>query len=394
MSKRRGTKGNGTVYRKGRFWWIAYKHPDGTRKQESTGSERRKVANALLLKRVGARENNLPVIERAEQLTFHDAAQAMIDDFVANKKKSEPVVRRRIDLHLKPFFGGRRLIGITSADVTAFVAKRQKDSIITRKQRTVMLEDGTEQLIPEERKPVSPAEINRELQTLKRIFSLAIDSGRIATKPKITMLREAPARAGFFEREQYESVMGHLPAEIQPIIAFAYITGWRIASEVLPLEWRQVDFDAGEVRLDVGTTKNGEGRVFPMTADLRAVLKAQHAEHERLKKANHICRFVFFREVAEERGGEKKPQRIVSFNKVWKVACRLAGCPGRIPHDLRRTAVRNFVRAGIGEHVAMKLSGHLTANVFRRYDIVNDGDLRDAVLKLDRSGSNPRAKAR
>jgi integrase len=383
MSKRR-SKGDGTVYRKGRFWWIAYKHPDGTRKQESTGSERRPVAIRLLRKRVGAGEHNLPVIPRAEQLSFHDAAQAVIDDFVANKKRSEAVVRRRIKLHLLPFFGGRRLIGITSADVTAYIAKRQKDSIVTRKAR---LDEHGNIATEEERKPVSPAEINRELQILKRAFSLAIDSGRIAGKPKITMLREAPARAGFFEREQYESVLAHLPTEVGAVITFAYITGWRIASEVLPLEWRQVDFDGGEVRLDAGTTKNGEGRVFPMTTDLRTVLKAQLVEHERLKKGGHICRFVFFREVAEERGGEKKPQRIISFNKAWKLACRAAGCPGRIPHDLRRTAVRNLVRAGIPERVAMMMTGHKTPSVFQRYNIVSDGDLREAAHKLNVAAS-------
>lgn len=116
---------------------------------------------------------------------------------------------------------------------------------------------------------------------LKRIFSLAIESGRIAGKPAFKMLREAPARAGFFERDQYESVLAHLPVEIQSVISFAYITGWRLQSEVLPLEWRQVDFDAGEIRLDAGTTKNREGRVFPMTAHLRAVLKGRQAEHDR-----------------------------------------------------------------------------------------------------------------
>src|SRR5262249_3671418 len=161
-----------------------------------------------------------------------------------------------------------------------------------------------------------------------------------------------------FEHDQYKSVLAHLPAEIRPVVTFAYITGWRIASEVLPLEWRQVDFEGDEVRLDPGTTKNGEGRVFPMTKDLKQCLEAQHREHERLKKAGHIVPQVFFREVAEERGGRKKPQAIVSFGKAWKAACRLAGCPGRIPHDLRRTAVRNLVRAGISERVAMTMTGH------------------------------------
>ena len=168
-----------------------------------------------------------------------------------------------------------------------------------------------------------------------------------------------------------------------------------ITSEVLPLEWRQVEFKAGEVRLDAGTTKNREGRVFPMTAGLRELLKAQQTEHERLKKAGHIVPFVFFREVAERRGGDKKPQPIVSFNKAWKNACRAAGYPGRIPHDLRRTAVRSLVHAGIPERVAMMMTGHKTRSVFERYNIVSETDLREAARKLDGlSGHGQAAKVR
>src|SRR5712691_12267630 len=156
-----------------------------------------------------------------------------------------------------------------------------------------------------------------------------------------------------------------------------------MADEVLPLEWRQVDFDAGEVRLEPGTTKNKEGRTFPFTAELRDVLNAQHAEHKRLKKAGHIFPQVFFREVAEGRGGEKKPKVITSLNKAWKAACRQAGCPGRSPHDMRRSAVRNLVRAGISERVAMMMAGHKTRSVFERYNITSPGDLKDAARLLD-----------
>jgi integrase len=391
--KHRRARGSGSVYKIGKVWWIAYRGTDGLRKTESTAGlpghgKNKGEAERLLAKRVGAREHNLPVIRHAEKLTFDEAAQAVIDDFKANGKSSIAVVKRRIRLHLLPYFGGRRMAGITSADVTAFIAKRQTDTIITRKAHVITLDDGTEQQVPAVTKAVSNAEINRELQTLKRCFSLAIDSGLLAMRPKITMLRESAARSGFFEREPYASVLAHLPTEIRPVITFAYITGWRIASEVLPLEWRQVDFAAGEVRLDAGTTKNREGRVFPMTHDLRALLEAQHAEHERLKRAGHLCPNVFWRMVADERGGEKHPKAITSFTKAWRIACKAAGCPGRIPHDLRRTAVRNLVRAGIPERVAMRMTGHKTPSVFQRYNIVSDGDLREAVVKIDRAAAH------
>ena len=102
-----------------------------------------------------------------------------------------------------------------------------------------------------------------------------------------------------------------------------------------------------------------------------------------MKKAGHIIPNVFWRMVAEGRGGEKKPRVITAFGKSWKAACRLAGCPGRIPHDLRRTAVRNFVRAGIPERVAMAMTGHKTASVFARYNITSDADLREAAQKMN-----------
>ena len=120
-----------------------------------------------------------------------------------------------------------------------------------------------------------------------------------------------------------------------------------------------------------------------MTADLRALLQAQHAEQARLKLAGHIVPWVFWRMVAEGRGGDKKPQPIISFNKAWKSACRAAWCPARIPHDLRRTAVRSLVRAGIPERVAMQMTGHKTRGVFERFNIVSDGDLPEAARKLD-----------
>jgi integrase len=381
--KRRRARGGGSIYKigkKGRLWWIAYSGPDGKRVAESTGSARKGDATTLLQRRIGAREHGLPVIPRVEKTTFEDAVKAMREDFANSGKKSGDDVERRIRLHLRPVFGGRRLVSITATDVRSYTTKRLADTIVVRK---AQLNDNGEIIEPEQRKPVSPAQVNRELQTLKRLLSMAVEDGKLAARPHIAMLRENNVRTGFFEVAQYRAVLKQLPAEIRPVIEFAYITGWRIASEVVKLEWRNLDLNAGEVRLDAGSTKNDAGRVFPMTTALHAMLKTQHVRHLALKKAGQFEPWVFWRMVAKKRGGPKRPLPILSFSKAWHAACVAAGCPGKIPHDFRRTAVRNLVRAGVSETVAMRLTGHKTRSVFDRYDIVSGGDLRDAARKLD-----------
>jgi integrase len=136
-------------------------------------------------------------------------------------------------------------------------------------------------------------------------------------------------------------------------------------------------------RSTLGKTKNGEGRVFPLTVDLSALLERRRQLTTDLEREQRqIVPWVFFRLVAKRRGGEKYPKPISAFTKAWARACIAAGCPGRIPHDLRRTAIRNTVRRGVPERVAMKLTGHKTRSVFERYNIVSDGDLRTAAGQL------------
>lgn len=73
---------------------------------------------------------------------------------------------------------------------------------------------------------------------------------------------------------------------------------------------------------------------------------------------------------------------IKSFQAAWVEACKRAGAPGLLVHDLRRTGVRNLERAGVSRSVAMKLTGHKTESVYRRYAIVSERDLAEGVQKL------------
>jgi integrase len=129
--------------------------------------------------------------------------------------------------------------------------------------------------------------------------------------------------------------------------------------------WRQVDFTAGTIRLHPGQTKNLDGSVFPMTAELRRILEAQRTYTDTVQREQGpLVPFGFHR--------NGKP--ITAFTKASRVACAAAGCPGRIPHDLRRTVVRNLVRSGVPERVAIQMTGHRTASVFARSNIVSEQD--------------------
>ena len=207
------------------------------------------------------------------------------------------------------------------------------------------------------------------------MFTLAIQAGKLLTRPHIPMLAEHNIRKGFFERAQFEAVRNRLAPTYQAVVTLAYFTGWRVTSELLPLEWQQIDCAAGVMRLEPGTTKNREGRLFKYAEldEVRATIEGLWARHLALEALGILTPLVFCRQ---------KGQRIRTFWKRWTTACAAAWCPGRVPHDFRRTAVRNLNRAGVPETVAMKITGHKTRAVFDRYDITSEEDLAEASRKL------------
>jgi integrase len=230
-----------------------------------------------------------------------------------------------------------------------------------------------------------PAEINRELAALRRAFNLAVQAGRLINRPHFPMLKERNTRRGFLDRDHIDRICAALKAnetaddgrkkagELANVVLFAFVTGWRTASEVLPLEWRHVDWHGRCVRLDAHTPKNDEGRVLPFTADIETVLTEQLTIHKQLAAAGTICPFVF------HRNGE----RISHFRAAWQNDCKAAGCPGALVHDMRRSAVRTFERAGVPLSVAMSLVGLKTESIYRRYAIVDEAMQREAAARLD-----------
>ena len=338
----------GQLRQRGNIWWIRY-YRNGKRYQESSNSDKWKVASDLLKTREGDIANGVPVTP--QRLTFDDAMQHVLDYYRLKNNKSIDAAERRIDKHLKPFFGEKRKMTTITSDVVRQYATERLD------------------------KGAARASVNRELALLKLAFNLSLKAKRLLFAPYIQMLEEDNTRQGFLEPADFTLVRARLPRAVQAVVSFAYITGWRVPSEVLTLTWAQVDFKAGIVRLEPGTTKNKEAREFPFGEhpELKALMDDQRAYTDEVQKAKgKIIPEVF------HRAGEP----IVTFYKSWRAACRKAGFPGRIPHDMRRSAVRNIVRAGVPEKTAMQLTGHKTRSVFERYNISNESDRRSAVRML------------
>lgn len=142
--------------------------------------------------------------------------------------------------------------------------------------------------------------------------------------------------------------------------------------------WRHVDLLRGVLRLEPGETKNGDGRTAFLPPDLVEALRLHRAKVERLQvRLGRVIPEVFVR-----LGGKLAGRPLGSFRKRWDSACAAASVPGLLIHDLRRSGIRNMVRAGISEHTAMKISGHKTRSVFDRYDIISEDDLRAAAGRI------------
>ncbi len=354
-AKRTTRRNVGEIILRGRTYFIRYYDGRGRRRLETTKSSKREDAEKQLRKRLSAKDAGVLPEAAIGSLTLREAADDVIADYKTNGKRSLAEVTRKFRLHVIPYFGERRrMVSITTAHIRAFIAVRQDAD-------------------------AAAAEINRELAALRRAFRLAQQAGRLVQCPHVPMLQERNIRKGFLEPDQIGAICAALSAPLRAVVQFAYATAWRAASEVLPLEWRHVDWTGREVRLDAHTTKNGEARTFPFTTDIKTILTGQLAEHERLKAAGTVCPFVFHRD----------GKRIREFRTAWENACTAAGCPGKLIHDMRRSAVRKLERAGVPRSTAMQMVGHKTESIYKRYAIVDAAMLREAAARLDAFTSAP-----
>lgn len=361
--KRRG-RGEGSVYQRpdSDKWWIGYTLADGKAVRESSHSTKRKVAADLLRDRLTAIAAGAFTGREAERLTFDMMADGLRTAYLLAGKRSLTKTEATETEAAK--FKGRaeQALGHLAGHFAGWLARNITPATVAT-YHTERLAAGAAQ-----------ATVHYEIAILKRAFTVARRNGQTMARLEYQLGAVDNARHGFFERAEFDKVRAQLPAPLRPVMLFAYLTGWR-KREILGLRWQDVDFKSGMVRLEPGTTKNREGRAFPFGAlpELAALLKAQREATSAVERERAaLVPWVFHR----------AGQPIRSYDCAWHSACERAGVPGRFVHDFRRSAVRNLERVGVPRSVAMKITGHKTEAVYRRYAIVAESDLNDAAKKL------------
>jgi integrase len=350
--KKRGY-GLGRIFSRGPhgILWIGYSPGHGQKeRRESSGSTSWSAASKLLKRRQGEVAAGKVVVSPVKQEKYTVAE--MLDFLLLTHQVNghSKAVQWPVK-HLRRYFGLDRAMAITDERILLYVQDR-------RNQKAA---DGS---------------IKLELAALSRAFTLAIAAKKLSADARPTFPKIAldNARQGFVSHPDFLSLQGKLPNHPKDPVAFLYYSGWRVR-EMRKIQWKHLDPSGKSLRLLPALSKNKKGRLLPLSGELTAIIKRAKARR-RLD-----CPSIFHH--------NGKP--IGCFRKAWKTACVATGLgsfiknekgkkkySGLIVHDLRRSCVRHLVQAGVGEKLAMQLTGHKTRNVFDRYNIVSDADLLEA----------------
>lgn len=220
----------------------------------------------------------------------------------------------------------------------------------------------------------SNASVNRRTQLLGQAFKVALRNKRMSQAPYIPRLSEVGnERQGFFETADFEAVVNHLPEYLRDFSRFGFLTGWRKGS-IESLRWS--DVGDGVIYLRAENSKTRKPETMPLEGDLAAIIERRRAAQTIEDKDGNkrFAEYVFHR----------NGQPVGDFRKAWATACKAANIEHRLFHDLRRTASRNMISAGVPQAVAMKITGHRTDSMFRRYAIVNEEQKREALAKTQK----------
>jgi len=339
---KRGKRGQGCVYQpKGsRNWWIKFSVNGRTIQQSANVEGRRQALDVLKAEML--KHSSGEITADSRNTTVASLKESMMSAWRLHGRGPRSIKwAEGCWKHLLGFFGQTKANAVSSAAIRDYMESRKGQG-------------------------ASNASINRELSILQSAFSMGFKETprRVAAKLYFDRLPESKGRQGFVEEKTYRDIAENcLELYLRAMLALGYSFGFR-RGELLGLKVRDVDVAAGTLRLE--TSKNGEPRQVNLTQETRELLAACVAGKK-----------------PEDPVFTRNGKVVSDFRGTWDKVTTTAGCPGLLFHDLRRSAVRNMIRGGIPEVVAMRISGHKTRAVFDRYNIVSERDLVDAAQKIE-----------
>jgi integrase len=361
MAKReRGT--GGLVKIKGcRFWYAQIYDKYGKQRRTSTKSTVKQEAQSFLRNLLTDKDRGVQFVGDLNKIRYGDLRAALLQNYVEKGNKSLQVMED----------GAETIWGLKALDEffqyePASEGKPEKPGMPVRRITTDTAREFAKKRLAE---GAANDTVNGSLALLRRMLSIAHEDGKIQVKPKIRLLKHGTPRKGFLALADFNKLLSHIPPRLKPLITFLYYCGVRLG-EAKQIEWSQVNLNEALIRLEGEQTKNSEPRTIPLPDVLVAMLKKLPKDGPVFDAAN--------------------------LRKEWYKACAAAGLGtltevegkpdprynGLIIHDLRRSAIKNLMKAGVNEKVAMSISGHKTRDVFDRYNIVDEQDVVEAMRRV------------
>jgi integrase len=368
MGKRE--RGTGGLFKiKGSNNYYAQIYRDGRPCRITTKTDVKQEAQAFLRNLLTDADAGKAFVGDMQKITYGDLRAALIQNYTERGNKSLLVHADGTEFinglaPLDEFYGYK-----SEEEPGVSLTKINTDS--AREFATKRLAEG-----------VTNSTVNNSLKLIRRMLHIAHEDGKIQVIAKIRFYKANGARKGFLPQDKFAELIGHLPLHLRPLITFLYWCGVRLG-EAQQIDWKQVDLDQALVRLEDEQTKSGEARTVPLPDVLVAMLKQVDPKTGPVFDSTNL-------------------------RKAWCKACDAVGLgklepidkqnnrryTGLIVHDLRRSAIRNLMKAGTSENVAMRISGHKTRAVFDRYHIVDTVDVVAAMRRVQDAAKGLTSSAR
>jgi integrase len=352
MGDRKKMRGGGGVYLRGAVCWIRYSR-NGKVFRESAETTNENKAWKFLQKRLEEIKKPEFVGPAEKKLTLDDLEKKIEADYLRHERRSLQTAKHCLAA-IKRAFPYDRLLDITPQRIE----KYQQDRLNAGKAR---------------------ATVNREVRYLLHGYKLLFDAGEISYIPGVKLLEGENIREGFINRPEFDALCEEIKdTDTKDLIRFLYLAAWR-SGEAKTLTLDKVDTSDWVIWLSRKNDKGKRPRTLALVGELRDIIE------RRLAKRVPDCPYIFHR--------NGKP--ITSFRRAFKAAAIKVGLGhvvenengtehyvGIVPHDMRRSGIRNFTKAGLGESEGMSISGHKTNSVYKRYNVIDEDMQRAALEKV------------